>query len=163
MSVTPIRSGSTGALCVSDGHVFTQTVSARNITGYLAFLNVLDRTYPHGDLYLVARNLASHLSAPIRVWLANHLRIQHAFISVGVAWLNLFEGWWRLFRRKAFAGVTLANVRISSMPPASPRPTSTTMPTPGSRDALHRHTAPCAASSSTAFEERRTSLHFNQY
>jgi hypothetical protein len=28
---------------------------------------------------------------------------------VGAAWLNLIEGWWRIFRRKAFTGVSLAN------------------------------------------------------
>ncbi len=36
-------------------------------------------------------------------------RIQHAVIPVGAAWLNLIEGWWRIFRRKAFAGQSLAD------------------------------------------------------
>ncbi len=58
-----------GALCVRNGQALTQT-------------------YPHGDLYLVADNLASHGSGPIRDWLAAHPRIQHAFIPVGVAWLT---------------------------------------------------------------------------
>jgi transposase InsO family protein len=98
-----------GALCVRDGQVLTQTAPSRNTTGYLALLTALDHAYPHGDLSLVADNLASHLSGPIRDWLADHLRIQHAFIPVGAAWLNLIEGWWRLFRRKAFAGVSLAD------------------------------------------------------
>jgi len=48
-------------------------------------------------------------SGPIRDWLATHPRIQHAFIPVGAAWLNLIEGWWRIFRRKAFAGQSLAD------------------------------------------------------
>lgn len=98
-----------GALRVSDGQALTQTAPARNTAGYLALLETLDQTYPHGDLYLVADNLASHLSGPIREWLADHPRIAHAFIPVGAAWLNLIEGWWRLFRRKAFAGQSLAN------------------------------------------------------
>jgi hypothetical protein len=38
-----------------------------------------------------------------------HPRIQQAFIPVGAAWLNLIEGWWRLFRRKAFAGQSVAD------------------------------------------------------
>jgi hypothetical protein len=44
-------------------------------------------------------------------WLEAHPRIQHAFIPVGAAWLNLIEieGWWRVFRRKAFAGQSLAD------------------------------------------------------
>jgi hypothetical protein len=98
-----------GALCVADGQALTQTAPARNTAGYLELLKALDQAYPHCDLYLVADNLASHLSAPIRAWLAEHPRIQHAFIPVGAAWLNLIEGWWRIFRRKAFAGVSLAN------------------------------------------------------
>jgi hypothetical protein len=98
-----------GALCVRDGQVLTQTAPARNTAGYLALLKALDQAYPTEDLYLIADNLASHLSSPIREWLADHPRIQQAFIPVGAAWLNLIEGWWRLFRRKAFAGASLAN------------------------------------------------------
>jgi hypothetical protein len=63
------------------------------------------------NLYLIADNLASHSSRPIREWLAVHPRIRHAFIPVGAAWLNLIEVWWRLFRRKAFAGQSLADDR----------------------------------------------------
>jgi hypothetical protein len=98
-----------GALCVRNGQVLTQTAPARNTSGYLALLHALDQRYPQGDLYLIADNLASHSSGPIRDWLSAHPRIQHAFIPVGAAWLNLIEGWWRLFRRKAFAGQSLAD------------------------------------------------------
>src|SRR5260370_10307297 len=35
--------------------------------------------------------------------------IQHVFIPKGACWLNLQEGWWRLFRRDAFAGQSFAN------------------------------------------------------
>jgi hypothetical protein len=98
-----------GALCVRDGQVLTQIAPSRNTRGYLALLQALDHAYQHSDLYLIADNLASHSSGPIRDWLATHPRIQHAFTPVGAAWLNLIEGWWRLFRRKAFAGQSLAN------------------------------------------------------
>jgi hypothetical protein len=103
-----------GALRVRDGQALTQTARSRNTTGYLDLLQTLDRTYPTGDLSLIADNLASHTSGPIRAWLALHPRIQHAFIPVGAAWLNLIEGWWRggrLFRRNAFAGQSLADDR----------------------------------------------------
>ncbi len=82
---------------------------SRNTSGYLDLLRMLDQTYPQGDLYVIADNLASHSSGPIRDWLAAHPRVQHAFIPVGAAWLNLIEGWWRIFRRKAFTGVSLAD------------------------------------------------------
>jgi hypothetical protein len=97
-----------GALRVRDGQALTQTAHSRNTTGYLALLQTLEQAYPTGDLYLIADNLASKSSGPIRDWLEAHPRIQHAFIPIGAAWLNLIEGWWRLFRRKAFASVSLA-------------------------------------------------------
>jgi DDE superfamily endonuclease len=98
-----------GALCVRTGQVLTQTAPARNTAGYLALLTTLDQAYAQGDLYLIADNLSRHTSGPIRDWLAAHPRVQHAFIPSGAAWLNLIDGWWRLFRRKAFAGVSVAN------------------------------------------------------
>jgi hypothetical protein len=94
---------------VRNGQALTQTAPSRNTTGYRALLQTLDQAHPLGDLSLIADNLASHLSAPIREWLAAHPRIPHACIPVGAAWLNLFEGWWRLFRRQAFAGTSLAD------------------------------------------------------
>ena len=72
-------------------------------------LQALDQANPQGSLSLIADNLASHSSGPIRDWLAAHPRVQHAFIPVGAAWLNLIEGWWRIFRRKALTGVSLAD------------------------------------------------------
>jgi hypothetical protein len=92
-----------------DGRVLTQTAPVRNTAGYLALLHALDATSPRVDLFLIADHLASHLSGPIRDWLAAHPRIQQGCIPVGAAWLNLIEGWWRLFRRKAFAGQSLAD------------------------------------------------------
>ena len=98
-----------GALCVRDGQTLTQTAPSRNTAGYLALLQALDLAHPQGDLYLVMDNLSSHSSGPIREWLASHPRIQQAAIPVGASWLNLIEGWWKHFRRKAFAGVSLAD------------------------------------------------------
>jgi len=100
-----------GALCVRDGQALTQTAPSRNTTGYLDLLQTLARTSPTGELYLIADNLASPTSAPIRTWLEAHPRIHQAFIPVGAAWLNLIEGWWRIFRRNAFAGQSLADDR----------------------------------------------------
>jgi hypothetical protein len=46
----------------------------------------------------------------VRDWLIAHPRIQHAIFPVSTAWLNLIEGWSRTFRRKAFAGQSLADL-----------------------------------------------------
>jgi hypothetical protein len=98
-----------GALRVQDGQVLTQTALARNTTGYLALLTAVAQANPAGDLYLIADNLSSHSSRPIQDWLAAHPRVHPVPIPVGASWLNLIEGWWRIFRRKAFAGQDFAN------------------------------------------------------
>lgn len=41
--------------------------------------------------------------------LEDHPRIHHASIPVGACWLNLQEGWWRIFRKAALAGRSFAN------------------------------------------------------
>jgi hypothetical protein len=98
-----------GALRVQDGQVLTQTALARNTTGYLALLTAVAQANPAADLYLIADNLSSHTSRPIQDWLAEHPRMHPIPLPVGAAWLNLIEGWWRIFRRKACAGQDFAN------------------------------------------------------
>jgi DDE superfamily endonuclease len=145
-----------GALCVRDGQALTQTAPSRNTAGDLALLQALDQAHPPGTLYLVADNLASHSRGPIRDWLAAHPRIQHAFIPVGAAWLNLIEGW----LRASSAAKPLPVCRwpmplISPTPRASPRTNSIAMRAHGSGPAPLHHTAGSGAVSSIAFEERR--------
>jgi hypothetical protein len=100
-----------GALRVRDGKALTLTHHSRNNTeGYLRLLQAVERENPKkGDLYLITDNLATHKSPPIRKWLEEHPRVKQVFIPVGACWLNLQEGWWRLFRREALAGQTFAN------------------------------------------------------
>jgi transposase len=93
-----------GALRVRDGHALTLSAPARNTAGYLRLLQAIDQDNPTGDLYLVADNLSSHKSPPIQAWLAEHPRVHLVFIPTKACWLNMQEGWWRLFRREALAG-----------------------------------------------------------
>jgi transposase len=57
---------------------------------------------------VITDNPSSHASVSTRTWLVDHPRIQHAFLPKGACWLNLQEGWWRLFRRQALAGQSFA-------------------------------------------------------
>jgi hypothetical protein len=98
-----------GALRVRDGHEETLSARSRNTVGYVRLLDAVDQANPDGDLYLVTDNLASHKSPPVEEWLNAHARVQQIFIPTGACWLNLQEGWWRLFRREAFAGQTFAD------------------------------------------------------
>src|ERR687884_1021289 len=85
------------------------TAPSRNSVGYQRLLAAVETVNPAGTSMVITDNLSSHTSLSTRTWLADHPRIQHAFIPKGACWLNLQEGWWRLFRREALAGQTLAN------------------------------------------------------
>jgi hypothetical protein len=97
-----------GALRVSDGTTVTLTAPSRNSVGYQRLLTAVETANPAGTIMVITDNLSSHTSASTRAWLADHPRIQHAFIPKRACWLNLQEGWWRLFRRQALAGQSFA-------------------------------------------------------
>jgi DDE superfamily endonuclease len=98
-----------GALRVRDGKVLTRCAASRNSKGYIASLTDIAADNPTGDIYIITDNLSSHYSLETRTWLEEHPRIHHVFIPTGACWLNLQEGWWRLFRRDALAGQSFAN------------------------------------------------------
>ena len=98
-----------GALRPRDGQALTLTVPSRNTAGFLRLLEAVAHAHPDGDLFLIADNLSSHTSAPIRDWLVRHPRVEIVPLPIGACWLNLIEGWWRLLRRDAFAGLSFAN------------------------------------------------------
>lgn len=100
-----------GALRVRDGQEVTFTAPSRNTAGYLKLLQQLDEANPDGELNLVSDNLSSHTSGPIQEWLGQHPRVHSVPIPTGACWLNLQEGWWRLFRREAFAGQSFADAK----------------------------------------------------
>ncbi|MGW9137478.1 transposase [Streptomyces sp. NPDC055681] len=97
-----------GGLRVTDGQQVTMTASSRNSAFYQRFLQKLEEANPAGDIYVVTDNLSSHNSLSTRTWLEDHPRIRHVFIPVGACWLNLQEGWWRIFHKAALAGQTFA-------------------------------------------------------
>ena len=92
-----------------DGKVLTRCAASRNSKGYIASLTDIAADNPTGDIFVITDNLSSHNSAETCAWLAEHQRIHHVFIPKGACWLNLQEGWWRLFRRDALAGQSFAN------------------------------------------------------
>jgi transposase len=100
-----------GGLRPRDGHAVTLTAPSRNsdyYQYYQQFLHLLEQANPAGDLVVITDNLSSHSSYSTRTWLADHPRIRQVFIPKAACWLNLQEGWWRLFRRTALAGQSFA-------------------------------------------------------
>ena len=81
-----------GALRVGDGHEVTMTAPSRNSVGYQRLLAAVEAANPAGTIVVITDNLSSHTSYSTRTWLADHPRIQHAFIPKGACWLNLGGG-----------------------------------------------------------------------
>ena len=98
-----------GGLRVADGQAVTMCASSRNSAFYQDFLQLEEQANPEGTIYVITDNLSSHDSKSTRAWLEDHPRIRHAFIPKGACWLNLQEGWWRIFRRQALAGQDFAD------------------------------------------------------
>jgi transposase InsO family protein len=97
-AVGSTRPGYSG-LRVADGQAVTLTAPSRNSANYQRFLALVEQTIPESEIAVVTDNLSSHTSLATREWLAQHPRIRQVFIPKGACWLNLQEGWWRLFRR----------------------------------------------------------------
>jgi len=150
-----------GALRVGDGQEVTMTAPSRNSIGYQQLLAAVETANPAGTIVVITDNLSSHSSGSTRTWLADHPRIQHAFIPKGACWLNLQEGWWRLFRREAFAGQSFATPEEITLATWVATCQLNAAPARGCGAAHHRPHATDGGSSSTAFEERSVSLSFN--
>ena len=94
---------------IKAAHELTMTTSCRNSVAYQRFLQVVEQDNPDGEIVVVTDNLSSHRSVSTRALLEEHPRIRQVFIPVGACWLNLQEGWWRIFRMAALAGQTFAD------------------------------------------------------
>ena len=91
------------------GKELTRCAASRNSKEYIALLADIEADNPTGDIFIITDNLSSHNSLETRTWPEAHPRLHQIFIPTGACWLNLQEGWWRLFRRDALAGQSFAN------------------------------------------------------
>jgi DDE superfamily endonuclease len=133
------------------------TAPSPNSIGYQQLLAAVETANPAGTIMVITDNLSSHTSASTRAWLADHPRIQHAFIPKGACWLKLQEGWWRLFRREAFAGQSLPPLTKSPWPPGWRPASSTPTPVHGCGVVHHHPHATDASPLPTGSQERSTS------
>jgi len=68
---------------------------------FLAFLRVVARRYPRGDLHVILDNSSTHSTPAVQTWLAAHPRVTFHFTPTGASWLNLVEVWFSILTRKA--------------------------------------------------------------
>ena len=91
----------------------TFTSRSRNSKSYLKLLRKIERAIPRGIICLIADNPKQSKDPRQRPGkeVARRASEDRArfHIPKGAAWLNLIEGWWRIFRRQAFAGQCFAD------------------------------------------------------
>lgn len=88
------------ALAVHEGTVTGECYDRHTHAEFLDFLQILDRTYPLGELHLIVDNLSVHKHGRVRKWLERHPRIKFHFTPTHASWLNQIELWFSILSRK---------------------------------------------------------------
>ena len=96
-------------------------IATGNVTGlcrqrhrhqeFLVFLKHVARAYPNVELHLVMDNYATHKTAEVRAWLADHPRIHVHFTPTSGSWLNLVEVWFGIIERQAIRRGSFTSAR----------------------------------------------------
>jgi len=99
------------ALNQATGEVVGRCARRQRHQEFLAFLRLVDRTYPHGDIHLILDNYATHTHPAVERWFARRLRFVRHFTPTGCSWVNLVEVWFSILtrqrvRRGSFTSVT---------------------------------------------------------
>jgi hypothetical protein len=145
-----------GALRVRDGQTVTLTAPSPNSVGYQDLLGAVETANPVETIMVITDNRSSHTSSSTRTWPGRPPRIQHTFIPKGACWRKLQEGWWRLFRRQAFAGQSFATPEEITLATSVATCQLNARARPGCGAARYRPRATHATPSPTGSKERST-------
>jgi transposase len=99
-----VRHGTTtlfAALDVASGEVTGKCYRQHRHEEFLAFLNLLDRTYPKLELHLILDNYRTHKHPDVVAWLAQHRRFHFHFTPTSASWMNQVEIWFSILSRRA--------------------------------------------------------------
>ena len=108
------RNGTTSlfaALEVGTGRVTNEARQRHTGGDFLAFLRLLARTYPKGQVHVILDNVSTHKTPDIVKWLARHKRFQFHFTPTSASWLNQVETWFGILTRQALRRGSFESVR----------------------------------------------------
>jgi transposase len=108
------RNGTTSlfaALEVGTGRVTDEARERHTAADFLAFLRLLARTYPRGEVHVILDNVSTHKTAAVRAWLARHERFTFHFTPTSASWLNQIETWFGILSRQAIRRGSFESVR----------------------------------------------------
>ena len=96
------RNGTTdlyAALELGSGAVVGKTTKRHRAKEFLAFLRLLDRTYPTGEVHVVLDNSSTHKTPAVGRWLRRHGRFHFHFTPTSASWMNQVETWFSILTR----------------------------------------------------------------
>src|SRR6266545_530729 len=99
------------ALELGSGEVTGTTTSRHRAKEFLAFLRLLDRRYPAGQLHVVLDNSSTHKTPAVVRWLRRHTRVHFHFTPTSASWMNQVETWFSILQRQALTRDSFADVR----------------------------------------------------
>ena len=99
------------ALEIATGMVTNETRESHTGADFLAFLRLLARTYPTGEVHVVLDNVSTHKTPDVQAWLHRHRRFTFHFTPTSASWLNQIETWFGILSRQAIRRGSFESVR----------------------------------------------------
>jgi transposase len=99
------------ALEIATGTVTNETRERHTGADFLAFLHLLARTYPSGEVHVVLDNVSTHKTPDVQAWLRRHKRFTFHFTPTSASWLNQIETWFGILSSQAIRRGSFESVR----------------------------------------------------
>jgi transposase len=99
------------ALEVGTGRVTTDTRERHTGADFLAFMRLVAREYPRGEVHVILDNVSTHKTPDVQAWLARHTRFHFHFTPTSASWLNQVETWFGILTRQALRRGSFESVR----------------------------------------------------
>jgi transposase/transposase-like protein len=99
------------ALEVGTGHVTEQARDRHTGEDFLAFLRLVRRTYPEGEVHVILDNVSTHKTPDVQRWLGRNKRFTFHFTPTSASWLYQVETWFSILSRRAIRRGSFESVR----------------------------------------------------
>jgi transposase len=91
------------ALEIATGKVLAPIRNPRTSANFLRFMNDVVRSYPDGELHVVADNLNIHKNEALGRWLTRHPRVRLHYTPTHASWVNLIECFFSILSKQGLA------------------------------------------------------------
>ena len=91
------------ALEIATGRVTHKLTDAHTATDFIGFMNKVDRAYPKQELHVILDNSATHGTAEVRRWLAEHPNVHFHYTPTSASWLNQVEGFFGILGKQSLS------------------------------------------------------------